>query len=147
MNLLHQHRTVLNAWGERTAGAQWNTTYGTVLLASCPTQCGDYEFSGNTDLKFGQIMKFESWLYGVISFIWISKIAVLLNFFLFCCLYMFFFKFIYLECSAEPQAGLEQMNHEIMTWTKIKRWRLNWLSHPGVPVHVFERGKRLNLEK
>ena len=31
--------------------------------------------------------------------------------------------------------GLEPMNYEIMTWTEIKSWTLNWLSHPGTPPH------------
>ena len=41
---------------------------------------------------------------------------------------------------AEPDRGLKFMNHEIMTWTEIKSWTLNQLSHPGVPVlriHLF----------
>ena len=33
----------------------------------------------------------------------------------------------------EPDAGLELMNHEIMTWAETKSGTLNRLSHPGVP--------------
>ena len=35
--------------------------------------------------------------------------------------------------SAEPDAGLEPMNREIVTWAEIKSQTLNWLSHPGTP--------------
>ena len=35
--------------------------------------------------------------------------------------------------SAEPKAGLDLRNLEIMTWDKIKSQMLNWLSHPGIP--------------
>ena len=38
--------------------------------------------------------------------------------------------------SAEPNVGLTLMNHEIMTWTEIKSWTLNWLSQPGIPLHI-----------
>ena len=33
--------------------------------------------------------------------------------------------------STEPNMGLSPMNHEIMTWAKIKSQTLNRLSHPG----------------
>ena len=36
--------------------------------------------------------------------------------------------------STEPDAGLEPMNHEIMTWGEIKSQTLNQLSHPGTPL-------------
>ena len=36
--------------------------------------------------------------------------------------------------SREPDAGLELMNPEVMTWAEIKSRRLNWLSHPGTPT-------------
>ena len=39
--------------------------------------------------------------------------------------------------STEPKAGLELMNHEIMTWAEIQSWLLNWLSHPGAPIHFL----------
>ena len=35
--------------------------------------------------------------------------------------------------SAEPNVGLEPNNCEIMTWTEIKGWTRNQLSHPGAP--------------
>ena len=35
--------------------------------------------------------------------------------------------------SEEPEVGLSLMNHEIMTWARIKNWMLNQLSHPGAP--------------
>ena len=42
------------------------------------------------------------------------------------------------DVSTEPDAGLELMNHEIMTWAKIKSQTLNRLSHPGTPIyHIF----------
>ena len=34
---------------------------------------------------------------------------------------------------AEPDARLQLMNHEIMTWTETKSQMLNQLSHPGTP--------------
>ena len=40
--------------------------------------------------------------------------------------------------SAEPEAGLDPMNHEIMTWAEMKSQILNWLSHPSAPrIHGF----------
>ena len=33
--------------------------------------------------------------------------------------------------STEPNAGLELMNCEIMTWVETKSQMLSWLSHPG----------------
>ena len=36
--------------------------------------------------------------------------------------------------SAEPNTGLNPMNHEITTWAEIKSRMLNLLSHPGVPA-------------
>ena len=40
--------------------------------------------------------------------------------------------------SAEPDVGLELMNHEIMTSVEIKSQTLNQLSHPGAPnPHFF----------
>ena len=33
----------------------------------------------------------------------------------------------------EPDAGLELMNHKILTWAESKSQALNWLSHPGTP--------------
>ena len=39
-----------------------------------------------------------------------------------------------LTVRAEPNAGLDLTNREIMTWAKIKSWTLNRLSHPGAPV-------------
>ena len=38
--------------------------------------------------------------------------------------------------SAEPDAGLKPMNHEITTWAEVKSQTLNWMSHPGTPVAV-----------
>ena len=35
--------------------------------------------------------------------------------------------------NAEPDPGLESMNHEIMTWAETKSWILNRLSHPDAP--------------
>ena len=35
--------------------------------------------------------------------------------------------------STEPDAGLELMNQEIITWAETKSQMLNWLSHPGTP--------------
>ena len=40
--------------------------------------------------------------------------------------------------SREPHKELKPMNHEIMTWAKIKNWRLNQLSHPGIPLAHFK---------
>ena len=39
--------------------------------------------------------------------------------------------------SAEPNVGLELMNHEIMTSATIKSLILNWLSLPGAPILKF----------
>ena len=39
--------------------------------------------------------------------------------------------------SAESDAGFEPMNHEIMTWAKIKSPMLNWWSHSGAPPYSF----------
>ena len=39
--------------------------------------------------------------------------------------------------STEPDAGLEFMNHEIMTWAKTKSRALNQLSHPGTSLSSF----------
>ena len=39
--------------------------------------------------------------------------------------------------STEPDMGLDLMNHEIMTWAKIKSLRLNWLSHPSTLRYIF----------
>ena len=36
--------------------------------------------------------------------------------------------------STEPYVGLEPMNHEIMTWARVKSQTLNWLSHRGTPI-------------
>ena len=41
--------------------------------------------------------------------------------------------------SREPDAGLKLMNHEIMTWAKIKSQMLNQLSHPGALSSQFLR--------
>ena len=38
--------------------------------------------------------------------------------------------------STEPDAGLEPMTHDIMTWAEIKSWMLDQLSRPGTP-HLF----------
>ena len=38
-----------------------------------------------------------------------------------------------LAVSAEPDAGLDPMNREIMTWAKIKSRMLNPLSYLGAP--------------
>ena len=38
--------------------------------------------------------------------------------------------------SAEPNAGLELTNHEIMTCVETKGWMLNRLSHAGAPILV-----------
>ena len=35
--------------------------------------------------------------------------------------------------STEPNAGLESMNHVIMTWAKTKSQMFNQLRHPGAP--------------
>ena len=35
--------------------------------------------------------------------------------------------------TAEPDLRLELINHETMTWAKIKSRTLNGLSHPGAP--------------
>ena len=35
--------------------------------------------------------------------------------------------------STEPNVGLEPMNREIMTWSRL----LNWLSHPGAPSYFL----------
>ena len=37
---------------------------------------------------------------------------------------------------AEPDAGLEPTNCEIMTWAEIRSQLLNQLSHPGAPFQV-----------
>ena len=39
--------------------------------------------------------------------------------------------------SREPDVGLKPMNHEIMTWAKIKSRTLNQLSHPGAPIFIL----------
>ena len=39
--------------------------------------------------------------------------------------------------STESNMGLKPMNHEIMTWAKVKSWTVNWLSHPGAPPIIF----------
>ena len=39
---------------------------------------------------------------------------------------------------AEPDAGLDLMNYEIMTWAEIKSWTLNQLSHPGAPPNTLK---------
>ena len=36
--------------------------------------------------------------------------------------------------STEPNAGLNLMNREIMTWAEIKSQMPNWLSHQGAPM-------------
>ena len=36
--------------------------------------------------------------------------------------------------STEPDRGLELMNHEIITWAKIKSQMLNGLGHLGTPT-------------
>ena len=47
--------------------------------------------------------------------------------------------------STEPCLGFKLMNHEIMTWAKVKSWMLNWLSHPGPPRLWFRfRGTTKN---
>ena len=40
--------------------------------------------------------------------------------------------------STEPDEGLDPMNHEIMTWAKIKSWMLNHLRYPGTPIYSFK---------
>ena len=37
------------------------------------------------------------------------------------------------NASAEPDVGLQLMNHEIVTQAEIKSWMLHRLSHPGAP--------------
>ena len=40
---------------------------------------------------------------------------------------------------SKPNAGLELMNHEIMTWAETKTWALKQLSHPGaLPLPILE---------
>ena len=40
--------------------------------------------------------------------------------------------------NAEPDAGLELMNCEIMTQAEIMNWLLNQLNHPGTPLkHIL----------
>ena len=41
--------------------------------------------------------------------------------------------------STEPDAGLDPVNHEIMTRAEVKGQTLNRLSHPGAPVLFFLR--------
>ena len=41
--------------------------------------------------------------------------------------------------STKPSTGLIPMNHDIMTWAKIKSWMLNQLSHPGIPKQTLIR--------
>ena len=36
-----------------------------------------------------------------------------------------------------PTWGSSSQNYEIMTWTEIKSWSLNWLRHPGTPPSLF----------
>ena len=38
---------------------------------------------------------------------------------------------------SEPNMGLELMNHEIVTWAKIKSRTLNRLRHPGAPFFLW----------
>ena len=48
--------------------------------------------------------------------------------------------------SMEPDAGLKPMKYEIMTWAKVKSWRLNRLSYPGAPkyyVLIYKQGDPL----
>ena len=47
--------------------------------------------------------------------------------------------------SAEPNAGLELMNCEIMTWAETKSQMLNRLSHPGTPRIIFNRSMKMVL--
>ena len=42
--------------------------------------------------------------------------------------------------SAEPDVGFDLMNHEILTWAKIKSQMINWLSHPGTPTLLSFKG-------
>ena len=37
--------------------------------------------------------------------------------------------------STEPDVGLQLMNRDSMTWVKIRSQMLNWLRHPGTPLH------------
>ena len=39
--------------------------------------------------------------------------------------------------SAEPDAGLDLMNRDIMTWAQIKSLMVNQLSHPGTSEEAF----------
>ena len=39
--------------------------------------------------------------------------------------------------SAEPDLGLDFMNHEIMTCAEIKNWTLHQLSYPGASSRLF----------
>ena len=50
--------------------------------------------------------------------------------------------------STEPDAGLDPMNCEIMTWAQIQTWTLNQLSHPGTLTTVvhFLWTRTLHLE-
>ena len=36
---------------------------------------------------------------------------------------------------SQSNVGLDLMNHEVMTWAKVKSWTLNQLSDPGAPTH------------
>ena len=39
--------------------------------------------------------------------------------------------------SVDPATGLELISHEVMTWTEVKRWTLNQLSHSSAPKHLL----------
>ena len=45
-----------------------------------------------------------------------------------------------LSASAEPDSGLDLMNHETMTWAEIMGQTLNRLSHAGAPVCFVSSG-------
>ena len=43
------------------------------------------------------------------------------------------------QAGSEPNAGLELMNCEIMTWAETKIQMVNWLSHAGAPEMRFKK--------
>ena len=49
--------------------------------------------------------------------------------------------------STEPDAGLELMNHEIMTGVEVRQFKVRHfrLSHPGAPDHSISLHKKLPL--
>ena len=59
------------------------------------------------------------------------------GFFFFVCLFVCLFVLSRLHAQGGAQCGVWTHNPEVKTWTEIKSWMFNRLSHPSAPFWVF----------